>query len=49
MKRTSPILFVWAPLGMESGAGIDGTTLIFHLLVILVALLMLEKILARRH
>lgn len=48
MNRTSPILFVWVPLALGSGVGSEGSTLIYHLLVILAACLMLEKILVRR-
>lgn len=48
MKQTSSILYVWVPLGLGSGVGSEGSTLIYHLMVIVAAWLMLEKILARR-
>jgi hypothetical protein len=48
MKKFPPILFVWVPLGLESGVRMKDMAFIYYLLVTLIALLMLEKILIRR-
>ena len=48
-KKLNPLLYTWIPVGLQTGVRIDGTAMIYHLLVLLAAWLMLEKLLARHH
>lgn len=47
-RKISPMLFVWIPIGLQTGVRIEDMAWVYHLLVILAAWLMLKAVCIRQ-